>query len=55
MALAAYAAEDGLVGHQWELALGPVKILCPCIRECLGQEVGVAGLGSSGVEGMGNF
>jgi hypothetical protein len=26
-------------------ALGPVKVLCPNIGECLGQEVGVDGLG----------
>ena len=25
-------------------ALGPVKVLCPHIRECQGQEVGVGGL-----------
>ena len=29
-------------------ALGPVKVLCPSIGECLGQEVGVGGLGSRG-------
>ena len=47
MAPAAYTAEDGLVGHQWEV-LGPVKVLCPSIGECQGQEVGVGGLGSRG-------
>jgi hypothetical protein len=31
-------------------ALGPVKILCPSIGECLVQEVGVGGLGSRGRE-----
>jgi hypothetical protein len=31
-------------------ALGPVKVLCPSIGECLGQEVGVGGLGSRGRE-----
>jgi hypothetical protein len=25
-------------------ALGPVKVLCPCIGECQGQEKGVGGL-----------
>ena len=25
-------------------ALGPVKVLCPSIGECQGQEVGVGGL-----------
>jgi hypothetical protein len=29
-------------------ALGPVKVLCPNIRECLGQEVEMGGLGSRG-------
>ena len=27
-------------------ALGPVKVLCPIIGECLGQEAEVGGLGS---------
>ena len=27
-------------------ALGLVKIICPCIGECQGQEAGVGGLGS---------
>jgi hypothetical protein len=47
VALAAYVAEDGLVGHQWE-DLGPVKVLCPSIGECLDQEAGVVGLGRRG-------
>jgi hypothetical protein len=46
--LAVYVAEDGLVGHQWELSLGPVKVLCPSIGECLGQEAGVGMLGNRG-------
>jgi hypothetical protein len=29
-------------------ALGLVKVLCPSIRECQGQEEGVGGLGSRG-------
>ena len=29
-------------------ALGPVKVLCPSIGECQGQEVGVGGLVSRG-------
>jgi hypothetical protein len=43
MAPAAYAAEDGLVGHQWEL-----KVLFPSVGEFQGQEAGVGGLGSRG-------
>jgi hypothetical protein len=29
-------------------ALGPVKVLCPSIGKCQGQEVGVGGLGRRG-------
>jgi hypothetical protein len=28
--------------------LGPVKVLCPSIGECLGQEAGVGGLENRG-------
>jgi hypothetical protein len=49
MAPAAYVAEDELVGHQWEKRpFGPVKVLCPSIGDCQGQEAGVGGLGSRG-------
>ena len=47
MALAAYVAEDSLVGHQWE-ALGPVKVLFPSILECQDQEGGIGGFLSKG-------
>jgi hypothetical protein len=47
MSLAAYVAEDGLVGHHWEeRPLGLAKSICSSTRECQGQEVGVDGLGS---------
>jgi hypothetical protein len=37
-------------------ALGPGKVQCPSIGECLGQEVGVGGLGSRGMgERIGDF
>jgi hypothetical protein len=37
-------------------ALGPMKALCPTIRECRGQEEGVGGLESKGRgEGIGDF
>jgi hypothetical protein len=37
-------------------ALGPVKVICPSIRECQGQEDGVSGLVSRGRgEGYGIF
>jgi hypothetical protein len=56
MSLAAHVAEDGLVGHQWEEAVGPVKFLCPSVEECQGQEAGEGGLGSRGVrEKIGGF
>ena len=32
-------------------AIGPVMVLCSSIRECLGQEAGVCGLGSIGSGG----
>jgi hypothetical protein len=47
MSLAAYVAEDGLVGHHWEeRLLGLAKIICPSTGECQGQEAGVCGLRS---------
>jgi hypothetical protein len=40
--IAAYVAEDGLVGHHWEeRPLGIANFICPNIGECQGQEVGV--------------
>ena len=36
--------------------LGTVKVLCPSIKECLGQELGVGVLGAGGeVRGEGVF
>jgi hypothetical protein len=47
MSLAAYVAEDGLVGHHWEeRPLGLVNFICPITGECQDQEVGVGGEGS---------
>ena len=47
MSLAAYVAEDGLVGHHWEVRhLGIATFICPSTGECQGQEAGVGGLGS---------
>jgi hypothetical protein len=34
-------------------ALGPVKALCPSVGECQGQEAGVSGLVSRGMEERG--
>jgi hypothetical protein len=37
-------------------ALGPVKVLCPSIGKCQGQEAGVGGLVGTGKrEGIGGF
>jgi hypothetical protein len=37
-------------------ALAPVKVLCPSIGKCLGQEAGVGGVGSRGMgERIGDF
>jgi hypothetical protein len=44
MALAAYVAEDVLLGHQWEEWPLVVEVLCPSVGECQGQEVEVGGL-----------
>ena len=47
MALAAYVAEDGLLGHLWEeRPLGLANFICPSTGECQGQEMGVGGEGS---------
>jgi hypothetical protein len=47
MSLAAYVAEDGLVGHHWEeRPLGIANFICPSTGECQGQEVGVGEYGS---------
>ena len=47
MSLAAYVAEDGLIGHHWEeRPLGLANFICPSTGEHQGQEVGVGGLGN---------
>jgi hypothetical protein len=44
MSLAAYVAEDGLVGHHWEeRPLGLAIFIFPSTGECQVQEVGVGG------------
>jgi hypothetical protein len=49
MSLAAYVAEDGLVGHHWEeRPLGLVKILCPSIRGMPGPGSGSGWVGEQG-------
>ena len=49
MALAVYVAVDGLVKSSiGGEALGPVKVLCPSVGECQGQEVDMGGVGKRG-------
>jgi hypothetical protein len=61
VSLAAYVAEDGLVGHQWkERPIGHANFICLSTGECQGQEVGVGGrrsgwVGSGGESGWGTF
>ena len=55
LSLAAYVAEDGLVGHHWEARpLGLASFICPSTGEYQGQEEGVGGLWSER-GGMGDF
>jgi hypothetical protein len=52
MSLAAYVAEDGLVGHQWkERPIGHSNFICLSTGEHHGQEVGVGGWGDGGAGG----
>jgi hypothetical protein len=47
MSLAAYVAENSLVGHHWEeRPLGLANFICPSTGKCQGHEVGVGGKGS---------
>jgi hypothetical protein len=56
VSLAAYVAEEGLVGHQWkERPIGLANFICLSTEERQGQEMGVGGGGGVGGEGMGNF
>ena len=44
VSLAAYVAENGLVGHHWEeRPLGIANFICPSTGEWQGQEAGVGG------------
>ena len=48
VSLAAYVAEDGLIGHHWEQRpLGIANFICLSTGERQGQEVGVGGQESS--------
>jgi hypothetical protein len=55
VSLAAYVAEDDLVGHHWEeRPLGLANFICLSTGERQGQEVGVRG-GESGGGGYGGL
>jgi hypothetical protein len=44
MSLAAYVAEDGLAGHQWEERyLGLANFICLSTGKSQGEEVGMGG------------
>ena len=52
LCLAAYVAENGLVGHQWkERPTGPANFICLSTGECQDQEVGVGGGSGGGLLG----
>jgi hypothetical protein len=56
VSLAAYVAEDGLVGHHWEgRPLDLANFIRSSTGECQGQEVGVGMLGSKGWGVQGTF
>ena len=49
MSLAAYVADDGLVGHHWkERPIVLANFICLSTGECQGHEVGWGGYGSGG-------
>jgi hypothetical protein len=56
VSLAAYVAEDGLVGHHWEeRPLGIANFICLSTEECQGQEMGVGARGAGCGESIGDF
>jgi hypothetical protein len=56
MSLAAYAAEDGQVGHHWEeRPLVLANFICPSTGGHQDQEVAVSGRAVEGGEGIGDF
>jgi hypothetical protein len=56
ISLAAYVAEDGLLGHHWEeRPLGIANFICPSTGECQGQEVGWVGREAGPGGGYRNF
>jgi hypothetical protein len=55
MSLAAYASEDGLLGHQWKETHWSCKLYMPQYRGTPGPRSGSGWVGASRGEGMGDF
>ena len=56
MSLAAYVAEDGLVGHHWEgRPLGLANFICPSQGKARVKKWEWVGRGAGLGEGIGNF
>jgi hypothetical protein len=56
MSLAAYVAEDGLVGYHWEeRPLGLANFVCPSTGECQAKKWEWVGRGSGQREVIENF
>ena len=56
MSLAAYVAEDGLVGHHWEeRPLGIANFICPSTENARAKKWEWVGRGAGWREGTGNF
>jgi hypothetical protein len=56
VSLAAYVAEDGLVGHHWEeRPLGIANFICPSIDIARAKKQEWVGRGAGLWEGIGNF
>jgi hypothetical protein len=56
MSLAAFLAEDGLVGHHWEeRPLGLANFICPSTGETPGPRSGSGWVGEQGGGGIGDF
>jgi hypothetical protein len=56
VSLAAYVAEDGLVGYHWEeRLLGLAKFICPSTGECQAKKQEWVGRGAGWRKGIGDF
>jgi hypothetical protein len=56
VSLAAYVAEDGLVGHHWEeRPLGIANFICPSKRNARAKKWEWVGRGAGQRKGIGNF